>query len=161
MFSTSKVRMILAALLLVAMFGVTAAPRVHANSQSNSITFTVNGGNVTAVAACLNLATHAGVGVQANSCANYAFARGNTIIIKGVSIVGVQTNQASMGDPKQKNSLSFTVNGGNVTAVAACVNAAAHAGVGAQVNECINTAIAIGNIIVLINVNVTGIQMNS
>lgn len=160
MVTTSKIRLILAALLLVAMFGVTAAPRVHATTQSNTVTFNVSGGNVTAIATCLNLASRASVGAQANDCANYAYARGNVIIIKGVHINSVQANAGTVGTPAQSNSLNFTVSGGNVTSVAACVNAASRAGVGAQVNECINTAIAIGNIIVLINVHIDSVQAN-
>jgi hypothetical protein len=162
MLSTSKIRLILAALLLVAMFGVTAAPRVHANPQSNSIRVTIVGGNVSAAASCLNAAGNAQNLTQANVCTNTAFARGNIIILRGFTITGIQSNSASVGNTApQRNSLSFTVVGGNVSAVAQCVNAAGNAQNLTQVNICANTAIAIGNTIVLINVNVTGVQVNS
>jgi hypothetical protein len=160
MLSTSKIRVVLAGLLLVAMFGAATGPRAFANSQSNTVTFNVTGGNVTAVAACLNAVGKGGGNVQANSCANYAYAVGNTIIIRGVHINAVQANSATVGTPAQSNSLNFTVTGGNVTAVATCVNAVGHGGGNVQVNQCINTAIAIGNIIVLINVHVDSVQVN-
>jgi hypothetical protein len=161
MFSTSKIRVLLASLLLVAMFGAASGPRVLANSsQSNSVTFTVSGGNVTALATCLNAAKGGGNTQLNDGCTNYAYARGNVIIIKGVTIDGLQTNAATMGNTHQSNSVSFTVNGGNVTAVAACVNAA-HGGGNVQINNCVNIAVAIGNIIVLVNVNIGPIQINT
>lgn len=158
----SKIRVVLAALLLVAVFGATTGPRALANppTQSNAVTFTVTGGNVTALAQCLNVAKGGG-NVQANQCTNRAVAVGNVIVIKGVTIDAVQANSATAGDPKQSNSVAFTVSGGNVTAVAQCVNAAGRGGNNVQVNTCINTAIAIGNIIVLINVHIDAVQVNS
>jgi hypothetical protein len=158
--SMSKIRVVLASLLMVAMFGAVTGPRAFANSQSNTVTFNVTGGNVTAIATCLNAVGRGGDNVQANGCSNYAYARGNVIVIRGVHINAVQANGATVGTPAQSNSLNFTVTGGNVTAVASCVNAVGRGGGNTQVNQCINTAIAIGNIIVLINVHIDAVQAN-
>jgi hypothetical protein len=148
---------------MVTMFGAATGPRAFANSgsQANTVTFTVSGGDVTAIADCLNSASDASVGAQANVCQNTAYARGNVVILHDVTVDAVQANSGTLGNPNQSNSLSFTVDGGGVTSIAQCVNAASQANVGAQVNQCINTAIAIGNTLVLINVHVDAVQVNS
>jgi hypothetical protein len=176
MLSISKIRLVLAALLMVAMTGVTTGPSAlaHGNGhrhwhshgymprpvQSNGVTFNISGGNVSAIATCLNNVARGGNNVQANQCNNYAIARGNTIIIRNVHINAVQGNSGRAGNPAQGNTINFTVNGGNVSAVASCVNNAGKGGGNVQVNLCVNNAIAIGNTIVLINVHIDSVQVN-
>jgi hypothetical protein len=153
---------------MVAMFGVTTGPSAFAHGHrhhnqsmpSNTVTFNVSGGNVSAVASCLNQVAQGDNNTQANQCNNYAVARGNTIIIKGVHVNAVQANSGQIGKAAQGNSLNFTVSGGNVSAVASCVNNAGNGGGNVQVNSCVNTAIAVGNIIILVNVHIDSVQVH-
>ena len=155
------VRVVLTAMLVLTTF-VAAGPRAFADSPWNSnVTLFLKAGDANAIAACLNIAKqNGGNNTQANQCRNKARASGGNVVVIGAEIDALQTSSTTLGDPSQSN-LAFTASGGSATAIATCVNVAGQTGRNnKQVNRCTNLAVAIGGDVVLVNVNITGVQLN-
>jgi len=121
-----------------------AAMPLQAGAQSNSVDITIEGGDATAIAACVNAAQYATT--QQNKCDNIATAFGGNVTLKNVKIVAVASSdekphkKAEKKQSRPENSVTVTIEGGDATAIAACVNLAK--GVKAQENKCINDAFA-------------------
>jgi len=109
------------------------------------------------VALCLN-AARGGNNSQQNNCVNTAFATGGNVFVKDVDIVaaakgnkGSRWNNPSPAD--NKVTVLFRVEGGDATAIAACLNLAA-GGNNSQQNNCDNAAVATGGNVVVKDVDI-------
>jgi hypothetical protein len=153
-----KARVVLAALLALTTFAA-ASPRAFAD-QSKAVTvfLSATGGNATAIAACLNVAKdHGGNNLQVNDCKNTAAAVGGDVTIKGAKIVGISTAKRHFGKASlSKGVVAVTLTGGNATAIATCANAAG-GGDNAQLNTCVNTAVAIGGPVIFNHVKIEAV----
>src|SRR4051794_10121521 len=111
--------------LLIASFMLAAMP-LQAGAQSNSVDITIEGGDATAIAACVNAAQYATT--QQNKCDNIATAFGGNVTLKNVKIVAVASSdekpdkKAEKKQSRPENSVTVTIEGGDATAIAACVN---------------------------------------
>jgi hypothetical protein len=127
---------------------------------SNAVNIFLKAGDAQAVATCLNIAAHNVHAVnQVSRCRNVVHATGGDLVIFGADISALQTNNTTVGNPAQSN-VTLAATGGNATALASCVNTVGSAAKVRQVNYCTNVAIATGGTVVLINVNVAGVQLN-
>ena len=128
--------------------------------SSNAVNIFLQAGNAQTVATCLNVAQHNLHAVnQVSRCRNVVHATGGDLVIFGADISALQTNSTTVGNPAQSN-VTLAATGGNATALASCVNTVGTAGRVRQVNQCTNVAIATAGTVVLINVNIAGVQLN-
>ncbi len=136
----------------------------HATSQqptgtgANTTTIAVRSGNATAIAQCLTLAKDGTDSTRGKDrwCYNYAYARGGKVFIKDVEIVVGQANDEDGLVAISRNTVNFTVRGGDATAIATCVNAGRDGK--KPPKPCVNVAIAVGGNVILTNVRVTLVQ---
>ncbi|MEA2514014.1 MAG: hypothetical protein QOJ59_3501 [Thermomicrobiales bacterium] len=153
LFTTSVLALLLAVGLIPLFAGGAAA-------QSNSVTFTIRGGDAHALALCLNAVKRGDRIYQANHCRNTAIAAGGKVYLRNVSIFVVQTNDPDGDISNASNTVDLTIRGGDANALAACVNAVKYGDTVYQQNNCKNKAVAIGGDVVLSNVDITIIQEN-
>ncbi len=156
--------MLALALLCALTFVPLGTMGVSAQTQSNTVTLTIAGGDATALAGCLNAADTGNYSSvqQKNYCKNKAYAQGGDVILKNVDIFIVQTNVADGDTSDASNTVDLTIRGGDATSLAACVNAARTGKKGnvSQQNKCKNKAYAQGGNVILKNVDITIIQEN-
>jgi hypothetical protein len=153
----NRARAILVLFLVVALAGVAATSAGAADKkQFNNATLNIRGGDATAVAACINLARGAAKShktVQNNFCKNKASASGGDVTLKNVSILIAQDSSRYTS-----NRATVNIEGGDATAVAACVNVLQGTASAHQTNACANSAVAKGGDVNLKNVDITIIQ---
>jgi hypothetical protein len=149
---------LLLALSFIPLIGGGTAAAVSA--PTNSVTLTISGGNATALAACVNAVKNGDKVFQQNKCKNTAVAVGGDVILKNVKILVVQENDNDGDISHAANTVDITIQGGDATALAACVNAVKNGDKVFQQNKCKNKAIAIGGDVTLKNVRIILVQEN-
>ncbi len=135
-----------------------AAGQRAAGDLAQTTTIAVRSGNAEAIATCLNLAKAGESANQSNECYNYAYARGGKLIVKNVDVVVGRANDPDGIVSVKSNTVNFTVQGGDATAIATCINQAQSSGDVKQGNPCVNVAIAIGGTVVILDVSVVLVQ---
>ena len=158
--SLSRLRAALLSVALVAVMSLALAGSAFAIHPEtfNNATVDINGGNATALAACVNYAqvtAKHGKVAQNNFCKNFAKAKGGDVRLKNVSLLISQTGGTT---GTTRNNATVNISGGDATAVAACVNFLQGSATARQTNQCANTAVARGGDVVLKNVDITIIQ---
>jgi hypothetical protein len=163
------IRKLFAMFVVLSMMSVLLVPGVSANpadggDQENEANIIIQGGNAESLALCLNIAAgkYQGTVAQKNRCRNIAYARGGDVHLRNVDIVVDQLNDDTTGGGDQENEVNVVIQGGNATAVAACVNVANERVAKSvnQTNECKNVAKAVGGDVVLKDVTITVVQTN-
>ncbi len=151
--------MLALALLCALTFVPLGTMGVAAQTQSNTVTLTIAGGDATALAACLNAADTGNYSSvqQKNYCKNKAYAQGGNLVLRNVVI---DVFQQGTGDAP--NSVDLTIRGGDANALAACINAAETGNYSSvqQKNYCRNKAYARGGDVILRNVDIIITQLN-
>jgi hypothetical protein len=136
--------------------------QTEASPASNSVSITLQAGNATTLATCLNLVRQGNnsTTVATNACTNTAVARGGDLILRNVRIIVVQTNSGSGGADAPSNSVSVTLLAGNATALATCLNLVrqGNGSTAVSTNTCTNTPVAQGGNVILRNVRIVTVQ---
>jgi hypothetical protein len=134
----------------------------EASPVSNSVTITLQAGNATSLATCLNLVRqgNSSTSVSTNTCTNTAVARGGDLILRNVRIIVVQTSGGSNTANAPSNSVSVTLLAGNATALATCLNLVrqGNGSTTVETNTCTNTPVAQGGNVILHNVRIVTVQ---
>lgn len=126
-------------------------------SDYNNSTVTIRGGAGQALSACVNYAQVSARHhrpAQSNYCDNFAEADGGSVSLSDVSIFIDQSGHHR----RSVNNASIDIEGGDASAVAACVNYLQGTATPSQTNQCSNTAVAQGGNVELHNVDITVVQ---
>jgi hypothetical protein len=155
--SLGRMRTALAVSAVVLLSGISATSASAAPKSFNDATVNIRGGDATAISACVNLARSSAKAhktVQNNFCKNKAVAVGGDVTLKDVSILVAQDSSSKYAS----NKATVNIEGGDATAVAACVNVLQGSASAKQTNECANTAVARGGDVKLKDVDITILQ---
>jgi hypothetical protein len=157
----ARTTLVTALLLALALTPVTAGGALAADpTLANSVTITIGGADANALALCLNAVKKADAAYQQNKCKNVAYAKNGDLVLKNTEIFVVQTNDAAGDVAGGANTVELTIQGGDATALAACLNAVKKADKVYQQNKCKNHAFAQGGDVILKNVAITIVQEN-
>lgn len=134
-----------------------ATAQATPSASYNDADISIVGGRAAALSACINYAkevSRRGRVAQSNYCSNFAEAQGGEVDLENVSVFVEQSGQSR----RRYNSADINIQGGDATAVAACMNVLQRTNSARQTNECANTSVATGGNVSLEDVDITVIQ---